>query len=494
MRLSNYNNNIYSTKYTQNATIRNYNTNVNVYNKINVNLSAKNQCPNFCSNPLKTLKEFNNYIKAQRFSNWLIKYYKSEPNAKNLPFRNYSMENIEGLQFGIKVFKGLSMKDIQYLSENLHVIAVKRGCNNMCGYCYADAKPSNREMSWEDFTSITKGFKKIRKRLHYLPLFGENMTNSEETLIYRTTELFYDADCMNLAIKDKRGKVHDFRDLVNELYNSLGRKSTFDTSGWDPNNKRLQERAEMYAEYFSKPENMEKLNQFNISFNVFNASYIQGIKALKNNNPKRYMHLRERFTDRIANTIYTFTPLLKYENFNIMQRCFGLNAHNAKYFDYPSMLSLIDDVHKKLEMLYKYDLNEGQKYVKNKDDIKKYMDIITKKTESVDTGLNSVGRMKRFMEEFGIKAPMQDHRNSTKIMKEDLKKNGRYHMYIAHKLIDTDGRVYHMDYARFIPTEIQLNLKNKGKTPELANLVKDFTITKEIINRKETHRPISDFL
>ena len=91
-------------------------------------------------------------------------------------------------------------------------------------------------------------------------------------------------------------------------------------------------------------------------------------------------------------------------------------------------------------------------------------------------------------------APMQDHRNSTKIMKEDLKKNGRYHMYIAHKLIDTDGRVYHKDYARFIPTEIQLNLKNKGKTPELANLVKDFTITKEIINRKETHRPISDFL
>ena len=492
MQISNYKNNINYTTCYQKATVNKYDTTIRVYKE--TDFSAKNQCPNFCSNPLKTLKEFNKYIKAQRFSNWLIRYYKTDPNVSKIPFRNFSMENIEGLQFGVKVFKGLSMKDIQYLSENLHVIAVKRGCNNMCGYCYADAKPSNREMSWEDFTSITKGFKKIRKRLHYLPIFGENMTHSKETLTYRTTELFYDADCMNLAIKDKRGNVYDFMDLVSELYNSLGRKSTFDTSGWDPNNRKLQERAEKYAKYFSKPENMEKLNQFNISFNVFNASYVQGIKAIKNNDPKRYNRLRERFTDRIANTIYTFTPLLKYKNFNIMQRCFGLDAKNAKGFDYPSMLSLTEEVCNKLQNLYRNDLNGSQKYVKNADDIKKYMNIITQKTEGVYTGLNSSGRMKQFMEEFGIKAPMQDHRKSTELMKEDLKQNGRYHKYIAHKLIDTDGRVYHMDYARFFPTEIQLNLKNKEKTPELANLKKDFFITKEIINRKETQRPISDFL
>mgnify|MGYP003320369278 CR=1 FL=1 len=67
------------------------------------------------------------------------------------------MEPFEGIQFGIKAFEGLSMKDIQYMSENLHVIAVKRGCKNGCAYCYADAKPSKREMSWEDFTTITKG-------------------------------------------------------------------------------------------------------------------------------------------------------------------------------------------------------------------------------------------------------------------------------------------------------------------------------------------------
>ena len=44
----------------------------------------------------------------------------------------------------------------------------------MCGYCYADAKPSKRAMSWEDFTTITKGLKTLRKRFSGLDIFGEN--------------------------------------------------------------------------------------------------------------------------------------------------------------------------------------------------------------------------------------------------------------------------------------------------------------------------------
>ena len=173
-----------------------------------------------------------------------------------------------------------------------------------------------------------------------------------------------------------------------------------------------------------------------------------------------------------------------------MQRYFELNAKNVNGFDYPAMLSLREDVYKKLDSLYKNDFNSNQKYIKTPDDIKRYLNLFSKKTEGIYTGLNSVGRMKKFMEEFNIKAPMQNHSESTIIMENDLKQNGRYHRYLAHKLIDTDGRVYHMDYARFFPTEIQLNLKNKSKTPELANLVKDFILTKDIINRKEILKQI----
>ena len=105
--------------------------------------------------------------------------------------------------------------------------------------------------------------------------------------------------------------------------------------------------------------------------------------------------------------------------------------------------------------------------------------------DKIDTALNSSGRMKQFMKDFNIKAPMQEHDNTTPILAEDLQTYGRYHRYIGMKLIDTDGRVYHMDYARFFPTEIQLNIKDKSATPKLANLRKQFAITKDLINRKE---------
>ena len=43
-----------------------------------------------------------------------------------------------------------------------------------------------------------------------------------------------------------------------------------------------------------------------------------------------------------------------------------------------------------------------------------------------------------------------------------------------------------MDYSRFIPTEIQLNVKEKNTpTPKLANLVENFLLARKTINRPE---------
>lgn len=450
--------------------------------------------PAFTGNPVKPLTDYIRCLDRMLYAKGLNKLLAHKSNGNELLFRNLSMEALEGIQYGIEVFKGLSMKDIQYMSENLHVIAVKRGCKNMCGYCYADAKPSNREMSWEDFKLITAGYKKLRKRLGNLPLFGENMTSTPETLIYRSTELFYDSDCMDIALKDKKGRLHDFIDLAEELHGSLGRKTVFDTSGWNPDNKKLQQRAEKYAQYFAKPENMDKLNAFNLSFNCFNASYIAGVKALKSGDSEKYFRLRDKFTDRIANALFTFTPLAKNEKFNVMTRSFGFDAQNAKYFDIPAMIRLRENVLENLESLYRADLNGAQKYIKNEKDIKTFMDLMSDKMNGFDCSLNSSGRMKQFMKEFNIKAPMQEHDNTTPILAEDLQTYGRYHRYLGMKLIDTDGRVYHMDYARFFPTEIQLNLKDKSPVPELANLRKDYPVSKELINWKETLRTVDEFL
>lgn len=458
----------------------------NIYN---IKKLKKSQSQNFTGNPFKIIRDFQKYQRAKLVIEVVKEHLQKE--GADLPFRHVSMEEIEGLQFGIKAFKGLSMKDIQYMSENLHVIAVKRGCNNMCGYCYANAKPSKREMSWEDFTTITKGFKEIKKRTLGLPIFGENISTNEKT--YKVTELYYDADCMDLAIKDKKGKLYDFIDLTNELTSSLGRKSVFDTSGWMPENTKMQERAEKYAKYFSKDENIEKLEQFAISFNVFHPTYIASVKAQEAGDIEKAQRLRNKYTDRIANAIYTFTQLLDKKEFCVMQRCFGVDAINAEKFNLAAMYGLSLDVIGKVKNLYAEDLHGTQKYIKSVEDYEKYSKFLSEKLSSFDTGLNSVGRMKDFMKAFNIKADMQDHTETTKLMIEDLRKHGRHHKYLTTRLIDTDGKVYHMDYARFIPTDIQLNIKDKTPTPKLANLNSEFTITKDLINSPEYRYSLDNF-
>ena len=436
----------------------------------------------FGFDPIKKLKEYHQYKKAQNHSDKIFEYAKQE-GLENFFLRQYKLEPLEGLQYGIKVFEGLSMKDIQYLAEGLHVIAVKRGCTNKCSHCYADALPQKREMSWEDFTTITKSIKKIRERLHYLPIYGENMPHIKDDILFDTIELFYDADCLDLEIKDKKGKIYDFADLATEINNSLGKKTAFDTAGWQKTNTRMQKRAEKYAQYFAKQENMAKLNQFNISFNVFNATYVASRKALKEGDYEKAKRLRTKFVENTANMIFTFTPLIASPKFNILQRCFDGKAKNAVGFNLEAMERLIRDVYQKVVEMYVNDLNGEQKYIKTVKELERKKQILKQKMSSMDTRLNSSGRMLKFMDEFKIKAQMQDHTESTKLMIEDLKKNGRHHKYLVHKLIDTDGKVYHMDYARFIPTEIQLNIENKATSPKLANTVEEFTITKDLLNK-----------
>lgn len=448
--------------------------------------SSKPANVSFGANPFKEVENIKKFLHAKFAVKSIKKYIEKTNQQDNFLLRHYSMEFIDGLQYGIKVFKGLTMKEIQYLSENLHVIAVKRGCKNMCAHCYADAKPQNREMSWEDFTAITRGFKTLRKRFEGLDIYGKNNPVTRDDLLSQTTELFYDADCMDLAIKDKKGRVYDFTELSTELYDSLGRRTAFDTSGWNRNNPKMQARAEKYAEYFSSPENMEKLNAFNVSFNVFNASYVASRKALKNGDFDKAKRLRARYVDNMANTLFTFTPLIDNPKFHILARSFDFKAKNANGFNPKNLRNLAQDIIERVAELYHQDLNGSRKYIKSQNMMDEKMANLIMKMNHLDTELNSSGRMKKFMEEFGIKANLLEYDDGMKKVIEDLKETGRYHRYIMQRMIDADGKVYHMNYARFIPTEIQLNIPNKNiPSPKLANLQEDFVLTKELLNQPE---------
>lgn len=138
---------------------------------------------------------------------------------------------------------------------------------------------------------------------------------------------------------------------------------------------------------------------------------------------------------------------------------------------------------KKLKDMYTKDLAGEQKVIKSKEDLNKFYNIFENKLSVIDTGLNSSGRMAQFIKDHNIKTTrLQDHAKITPQVINYYKENARRAPLIMQRYIDTDGRVYNMDYARFLKTEIQLNINGKDTpTPALANLVENFVITKKNI-------------
>ena len=44
--------------------------------------------------------------------------------------------------------------------------------------------------------------------MHNLDIYGQNFPDLKDDPLYKTVELFYDSDCMDLVIKDKKGKEY----------------------------------------------------------------------------------------------------------------------------------------------------------------------------------------------------------------------------------------------------------------------------------------------
>ena len=56
---------------------------------------------------------------------------------------NFDMEKLDGIQKDLKVIGNLSMSQIKNLTIRNLSIMLKRGCNNMCAHCYANARPKS---------------------------------------------------------------------------------------------------------------------------------------------------------------------------------------------------------------------------------------------------------------------------------------------------------------------------------------------------------------
>ena len=411
--------------------------------------------------------------------------------VKTLDLYMFDLNKLDGIQEGINVFKGLNMKEIAFVADTVAEITVNRGCRNICAHCYASAKAPIKEtanqinkMSWNDFTSLTDGFEELNKRVGF-SIFSQK-SNKHAMIIP-----FHDADCSSIVLKDNDGKEHDFIDIAERFEKVFNLPILFDTAGWNIQDVKAQKRMEKYVEYYSKPENFKKLEGFNLSVNPFHAMYAKSLELKQNRKPELAEKLYDLYTTRMANVLFTLTPLQKNPNFEFIARSAANDSKVPKWFKEKDLRALYMDILEKVNKLYKKDMKSAQKVVKNEDEAFEYFNNYYKRLENISPTIGMSARAEKFVDKddeiakFGERRKQQNIKDIQSLKRiKDLRKLNKDMNNHFYGIIDANGDYYLTTFHTSFPTEIKFNFENKGKTtaPIAPYLQKDTILTRNVIN------------
>ena len=419
------------------------------------------------------------YQSAQKYVNH--KDFWNRILLRDRAIQDYDLAKLEGLQKGIKVFDGLSMKQIAYMFEDFQSILVTRGCFNNCKHCYANAIPKRESMSFEDFELFISGVRDLQKRTE------SNIFKNNYKPGYVTT--FYDSDGMLLEMKDKKGRIHDYTEIAPMTFDAVGMEHIFDTAGWSVNDKRMQARAERYVDYFKTHQ--YQFSQINISVNPFHSLYTKSLELNEKGEIEKADKLRSIYVDRMANAILTFIPIAHYPNFNIISRAFNDKYTKMSGYNLRDLRKLEDEIFISLCSKLEADLKGNKKYVSNREDYTNKVAIVKSKLFdeadiTVRDGMLLSGRAKdlflsHYSGELGFEYEAVLFADECFSQLKQVKHIGEF-QYKLKKMIAPDGRVYVTDSYRLIPTDIQLNFADKNKkTYPLPQMEKEFIITEDML-------------
>lgn len=411
--------------------------------------------------------------------------------VKTLDLYMFDLNKLDGIQEGINVFKGLNMKEIAFVADTVAEITVNRGCRNICAHCYASAKAPIKEtanqinkMSWNDFTSLTDGFEELNKRVGF-PVVVQKKNKHAMAIP------FHDADCSSIILKDNEGKEHDFIDIAERLDKAFHLPVLFDTAGWNIQDVKAQKRMEKYVEYYSKPENFKKLEGFNLSVNPFHAMYAKSLELKQNRKPELAEKLYDLYTTRMANVLFTLTPLQKNPNFEFIARSAANDSKVPKGFKEKDLRVLYIDILEKVNNLYKKDMKSAQKVVKNEDEAFEYFNNYYKRLEDISPTIGMSARAEKFVDKndeiakFGERRKQQNIKDIQSLKRiKDLRKLNKDMNNHFYGIIDANGDYYLTTFHTSFPTEIKFNFENKEKTtaPIAPYLQKDTPLTRNVIN------------
>lgn len=410
------------------------------------------------------------YLKAKQY----LDERKNELQEKghHISIDKFDLEKLEGIQKGIKVFDGMSIKELGLVSQRLAAVLVTRGCSNNCAHCYNDAKTHIDRMSYEDFKSLTNGYKELNKRLGF-NIFKEKLGDTKKVLVP-----FYDSDCAEIFIKDKQGNAHDIIEINKELYDVTKRQMLFDTAGWNVKHPKTVERVNNYISYYTNPENTEALESFNLSLNPFhklNAEYVKYI----NNDSARAQKFRNLYTDRMSQVFFDLTPIAQTKKFHIYALANSDSTKCKDGFKKQDLQILYKEIRTKLEQKYKDDLKSpSPRFVFCEEDIKKYLDKYDKKTQLIFESIQATGRMKDLLDPDDITVKITENYRQKNLDLENILSNKKYEF-----IINPNGKVYYTNEKDSFLTDIQFNFENKNKETDSVgpNFHKDFVVTKEMI-------------
>lgn len=385
------------------------------------------------------------------------------------------LKNIEGIQKGIKLFENLTMPQIAFLASNLTEVVLQRGCNNMCAHCYAEAMPPSYQKSenkinkidFEDFENFCNGFKELNKRLGF-NIFKESEND------YNT--LFHDADSSMMFLSDKNGETRDYLDLAKMLNDTTGKTVLFDTAGWNIQDKKTQQRIEKLVDKAIN-SNDYSFMEFNVSANPFHAIYNRSVKHRLENNPEKERKFKDIYTSRMANVLFTLSPLISENRLKLISRALPNGIKNAQGYTQNDLRELYEEIFRKLKLLYQKDFVNDKKVIKKEEQIIEYTKYLSDAFSNIETNPAVNGRLANIVTD----KKSSVYRNSKN---EEYNNPIKAAKYFENGLIDVNGKFYVTNWYETYQTDIQLNYKNKDKitAPISPNLRKQ-KITKDMLNK-----------
>lgn len=399
---------------------------------------------------------------------------KSEAKCKNpntaLNLHHLDLDKLNGLQKGINVFDGLSMKDIGFVLQNTKLL-LNRGCPNNCAHCAYMATPITNQtydrMSFEDFASFVDGIAELQNRI------------GDDVCISPNFDLFLDSDCMNIEVKDKNNKTYDYIDCVDYLKGKVFSHILFDTAGWNPKSEKMQKRAEKLVKYVSTNENRLIIN---VSVNPYHVLIANSQKEKSKLHFIKAKRLEEKYVDRIANALFTFSPLTNTKNeINVIERAIVNSSANSK-LNLSLLHKLNSKILNKLEELYEADYLTDRKVIKSKSQINEFLEIYKAKLMPgpYDSEVLPWGRA-----EFLFKPPFISKDSRIFILKESLKSNDFYEFG---SLVNPNGSVVLLKDDISAKTNLSFNFENEDKVVKtVANEIPNFIVDSSMMRGNENH-------